>query len=129
MPQSIDAVERQRPRNHELGQDLQRHRPCRKAGRQARALKVQAQRRCDEVCGAVEVEDARDGNTGDTVQRGEVPGDLRAVDGEMGSDGPVQALFGEDVVALLDSCGFGCDLAGGNVLGWDIRENGVGRVC
>lgn len=54
---------------------------------------------CDEVEPAEGVEGTADGTAGDTVEPGEVPCDLRGVDGEVRSDGSVQALLCEDVVA------------------------------
>ena len=49
---------------------------------------------------AEEVEGTGEGDSRDAVQRGGDPGYLRLVDGEVGGDGSVEALFGEDRVAF-----------------------------
>lgn len=58
-----------------------------------------AEVRSDEVGGTEEVEAAGEEGACDAVQAGEVPCDLRSVDGEVRSDGALEALFGEDLVA------------------------------
>ena len=72
---------------------------------------MQADVGSDEVKAAEGIEGAADDQAGDAVQRGEVPGDLRLVDGEMRSDGAVEALLCEDVVllGLFGDCGCCCE--------------------
>lgn len=60
-------------------------------------LEVPAQHGSGEVCGRVEVQAAGEDDAGDTVGATADPGDLGAVDGEMGGDGAVLALLGEDL--------------------------------
>lgn len=60
-------------------------------------LEVPAQHGSGEVCGRVEVQAAGEDNTGDTVGATADPGDLGAVDGEVGGYGAVLALPGEDL--------------------------------
>jgi hypothetical protein len=52
---------------------------------------------------AVGVEATAEDAAGDTVQRRQIPGNLRAVDGEMRRDGAVQTLLSEDVVVGCSS--------------------------
>ena len=96
MPQTIQTVECKWPRHNHLGEDLRGHRPRSEASREHRGFQVQAERGREQVADAVEVESAGEGDAGDAIQRGGDPGDLPFVDGEMGRDGPAQALLDED---------------------------------
>ncbi len=102
MPQPVQAMEGEREREERFRSNLQDQWPSSKRGRNGRALHVQTDVWCDEVEGAEDVEGAAEGAAGDAVEAGEVPGDLGIVDGEMGGDGAVEALAGEDLVV------FGC---------------------
>ena len=59
---------------------------------------MEARVRRDEVQAAEGVEGAADDEARDAVQRREVPGYLRFVDGEVRGDGAVEALLREDGV-------------------------------
>lgn len=96
MPQPVERVVRERHRDGELGRGLEHQRPGREGGRQHAALEVPAQRRRDQVQAAEEVEGAREGDARHAVERRPVPGYLRLVDAQVGGDGAVEALFGED---------------------------------
>jgi len=54
----------------------------------------------DEVCCAEDVEHAAQRAAGDAVHDRAVPGDLWAVDAQVWGDGAVEALLGEDLVAV-----------------------------
>lgn len=98
MPQTVERVVRERHGDGELGEGLEGQRPGRKAGGEHGALEVPADGGRDEVEDAEGVEAAGEGDAGDAVERRAVPGDLRLVDAEVGSDGAVQALLCEDLV-------------------------------
>ena len=66
----------------------------------------------DEVGGAEDVEAAAQDGARDTVQGGEDPGYLGAVDAEMGGDRAVEALGSENRVGVGFGGGLGC---GGSV--------------
>ena len=68
MPQPIEAMKRKRPRNQKLRRNLRSNRPSRKRSSHARALKVPAYRRCDEICEAEDVEAAAEDRARDSVQ-------------------------------------------------------------
>lgn len=101
MPEAVERVVGERKRNSGLRKNLERQRPGGEAGGNDGALEVPADGRRDQVCGAEDVEGSREGDAGDAVEGGAVPGDLRLVDAEMGCDGAVQALLCEDLVAGL----------------------------
>lgn len=71
-------------------------------------LEVPAEGGRGEVCGGPKVESAGEGETGDTVQGTADPADLGTVDGQVRSDGAVQALLGQDLGRVL-SVGRGGD--------------------
>lgn len=98
MPQTIERVVRERHGERELGEGLEGERPGREAGGEDRALEVPADGGRDEVEDAEGVEAAGEGDAGDAVEGRAVPGDLRLVDAEVGSDGTVQALLCEDLI-------------------------------
>jgi len=97
MPQSVERVVGERERNEHLGRDFKKSRPSSEGGRHARALEVPSEGWCDEVREAKDVEAAAEDGACDAVECGAVPGYLWAVDGEMGCDGAVEALFCEDL--------------------------------
>ena len=59
------------------------------------------EQRRDEIRDPEEVECAGQRDARDAVQARGDPGDLRLVDGEVGGDGAVEALLGEDGVAVV----------------------------
>lgn len=123
MPQAVEGVVGERHRNGELGEDLECQRPGGEAGGEHGALEVPADSRRDQVEDAEDVEAAGEGNAGDTVEGGAVPGDLRLVDAEMGCDRAVQALLCEDLVRGL---GGGHGRGGGvSAMLWSAAEGGA----
>ena len=84
-------------RHNRLRQEFQRHRPRRKARGDDGALEVQADVGCDEVGGTEKVEGSAHCYAGQAVEHREIPCDLGLVDAEVGRDGAVLALFGEDL--------------------------------
>lgn len=74
-----------------------------------RALKVETDQRCDEVSKSEEIEATGEDGACDAVEGRKVPGQLRAVDGQMWSNGSIQALFGENLVAVGRFGGGGVD--------------------
>lgn len=84
MPDAIEAVEEHGESKEALERNLRRRGPRRDCRDHARGLKVPSRVRRSEVRKAEEVERAAKGNASDAVQRRGVPGDLRAVDGQMG---------------------------------------------
>ncbi len=104
MPHPIEAMKRERQRHHHLRENLQRHRPLRKARRHCRACHAQPkQGRGPPGDAGKKVEDAEtveaDGEDGpgDAVEGGVYPGYLGSVDGKVGSDGSVEALIDENL--------------------------------
>ena len=89
MPQSIERVVSERHRDRKLSQSLESERPRGEAGGEHRALEVPADGGRNEVEDAEGVEAAGEGDAGDAVEGAAVPGDLRLVDAEVGSDGAV----------------------------------------
>ncbi|OSS46828.1 hypothetical protein B5807_09059 [Epicoccum nigrum] len=108
VPHAVERVEE----HGEREEALQRHfgsRGPRRDGRDHRGgLKVPSGVGCGEVCETEEVQRAGQRNASDAVERGRVPGDLRAVDGQVGRDGAVQALLAEDLLRGILRGGFGC---------------------
>lgn len=109
MPESIEGVVEEGERERRLRGNLCENGPCSHSGDHGGSLEMPAQGRGSEVCEAEEVQRAAQHDAGDTVQRGTVPCDLRAVDGEMGGDGTLETLLAEDFLAfgLLDVLGGG----------------------
>ncbi len=113
MPQPIETMICKRERQPRLNKHLRNNRPACERGGKGRTLEMPAEERGDEVEGAVGVDDGGEGCAGDAVEGGAVPGYLGLVDGEMGGDGTVEALVGEDFLAGgLGYCGC-CGLSGG----------------
>lgn len=93
MPHAIQTMESEWKSQDRLGSDLQEHWPCSEACGDDCRLQVPAKVGGHQVETAEGVKATAESAAGDTVESGEIPGDLRGVDGEVGSDGPVQALF------------------------------------
>lgn len=100
MPQPVQAMEGKWKREEGFRSNLQNQRPSSERGCNGSALHVQADVGRDEVEGAEDVEGAAEGAAGDAVQAGEVPCYLGVVNGEVGGDGAVEALAGEDLVVF-----------------------------
>lgn len=112
MPNAVETVEREGKRHQGLQPNLQDDRECCKTCGQARGLQMPAEERCDKICGTKDVDYSRQSGTGDTVEGGKVPGYLWSVDAEMGGDGTLAALGGEDLVAGRWGDDFGCGWSG-----------------
>lgn len=109
MPDSIERVESEGERKQSLGRELESHRPGGESGGEGGALEVPAECGRGEVGQTEEVESTGQGDSGDSVERGEVPGYLGLVDSQVGGDGAVEALFGEDLVGgFAFAHGLGC---------------------
>jgi len=68
-----------------------------------------AEEGCDEVGGAEDVEGSGQSDAGEAVEAGKNPRYLGLVNAEMGGDGAVAALGGEDAISLVaGDCGCGC---------------------
>lgn len=100
MPYPVPEMIRKRPRDAKL------HRPLRDGAKAAEPLRhgarleVPSQQRGDQVCRGEDVDAAREHTAGDAVEGGPVPGYLGFVDGQVGRNGAVQALGGEDGVGV-----------------------------
>lgn len=101
MSNSIERVIREREREERLGREFRRYRPRTERGGYAGGLKVPSEERSGEVCGAEDVEATGEDAAGDTVEDGAEPGYLGLVDAEVGGDGTVTTLGGEEVVGFL----------------------------
>ena len=101
MPQTIERVKHKWPSDRKLRRNLQQHWPSSEASSQNRSLNVPTKRRSDQVKGTIGVEKSAHSAAGDTVQCGQVPGDLRFVDCEVRSHGAGETLFGEDLGGCL----------------------------
>ena len=118
MPQPIKTMVRERKRQPGLDENLRQNRPGCERRREGRALEMPAEEGGDEVEGAVGVDHGGQGCARDAIEGAAVPGYLGAIDREMGGDGAVEALGGEDFLAGgLGHCG-GCGLSGGRVSIW-----------
>ncbi|KAI9777252.1 MAG: hypothetical protein M1839_008982 [Geoglossum umbratile] len=118
MPNAIPAVIRKRQADKVLGSDLCGNGPGGKGGGDALGLEVPAEERGDEVGGGEEVERAAEERAADAVEGRAVPGDLRAVDGEVGRDGAAFALLGQDGVRGGRGESLGCEGPGIAVRLW-----------
>jgi len=108
-------------------------RPSRDRRNHGLGLEVPSRVGSDEVCDTEEVERAGQGDTSDAVERRGVPGDLRPVDGQVGGDGSVDALFGEDLGGFRLRGVFGCCESGVSWLVWRLLllvwQNKACRRC
>ena len=106
MPNTVERVKEQGESKEALERNLGGGGPCGDRRNHGCGLEVPSCVRRGEVGKAEEVQRARERDAGDTVERRGVPGDLRAVDREMGGDGAVQALLGEDLGGGFLGSGF-----------------------
>jgi len=142
MPQPIKTVEDERERQSGLEGDLCNDRQRREASHQRRAVPVPAHQRRHQIAKAEDVETAGQHAARNAVQRRRVPGDLRAVDGEVRGHGAGEPLLREDVgfsglehllrclaalhkVCVCRNCGGrseseGCDGLAGGHCGWTV---------
>lgn len=109
MSNAIEAMERERQCKRELRRNLRSYWPRAKRCRHGSRLEVPAEQRSDEVADAKDVECAGERGTCEAVCDGCVPGDLGAVDGEMGGSGTMSALVDENLVGVCGGHLLGCD--------------------
>lgn len=100
MPNTSEGMERKRSREQELGRNLRSDRPRGEPSRQRGRPQVQPQGRRCQVSDPEEVEGPGQHGSRDAVERGRVPCDLRAVNGQMRGDGALAALLDEDFVGV-----------------------------
>jgi len=84
-----------------LEEDLGGQRESAHGSNHGGGLQVPSESRRGEVCGGPQIESAGEGDTGDTVQGTTNPADLGTVDAQVGRNGTVQALLGQDRVRVL----------------------------
>lgn len=122
MSDPIETVERKRHSEEQFRRELQHQWPRRERRRHAHGFQVPAHVGRDQVGGAEDVETAAEHGAGDAVEDRQVPGDLWFVDGEVGGDGAVEALAGEDGGLLRGFGDGGCgDVAARRV--WVVSES------
>lgn len=120
MPDSIPAVEGERHGNRRLDQALCDVSEGTESLGDGRRLEVPAEQRRDGVGSEEGVGAGGEGNTSDTVEGGEDPGELGLVDAEMGSDGAVETLLLEDGLGLRLGGGGSVDGVSSMVAGWTV---------
>lgn len=112
MPDPPKTMISKRPRNPKLDQELRRWPQRSESRRHTNAIEMPSESRGDEIRGAEDVEaPAKDGSCY-AVCDAAVPRYLRAVNGEMGRDGAIEALVFEDRVGVLGGDGRGCGGSG-----------------
>lgn len=112
MPDAIPGMKGKGKGDRHLGGQLRSERPAGEACRQGGSVEMPAEQGRDEVGGAEDVEAAGEDGAGNAVQPGQEPGYLRTVDLQVGGDGAVEALRGEDRVRVGGAGGLGCGLSG-----------------
>lgn len=108
MPHSVEAVEREGRSSHKLEASLRREWQRAERSGQGGRVEVPAEHRGGEVGKAKEVERHGDSEAGDAVERGQDPGYLWLVDGEVGRGGTEFALCDQDLGAIVDGDFLGC---------------------
>lgn len=97
MPQAVKAMEEEWEGEESLQSHLHGRGPSSNCRHHRLRLEVPSSVRSDQVGDTEEIEGAREDDASDSVERRGVPGDLRPVDGQVGGDGAVDALFREDL--------------------------------
>lgn len=105
MPNAVQAVESNGHSQAEFDEDLGQQWQSAKRSRNRCGFQVPADDGGNKVGGGEHVESARGDRAGDTVQGTGVPGNLGAVDGQVRSDGAVQALLRENLGRVGGVCG------------------------
>jgi hypothetical protein len=118
VPDAVEAVEEHGESKEALERNLRRRGPRRDRRDHARRLKVPSRVWRSEVRETEQVQRAAERDARDAVQRRRVPGDLRAVDGEVGRDGTLEALLCEDLGGGFLGCGLCCCEPGGGQYGF-----------
>lgn len=102
MSHAVDSVEDKRPSNQELEATLDSHGKGTESGYQGGALEVKTGQRGDEVGDRVTVQQAGEAETRETLpDGGSEVGLLLVVNVEMGGNGTLQTLLGEDGVGVV----------------------------
>lgn len=111
MPYTIKPMKHERKNQPHLRHALHQQWHARKGSRNRSRTGNQPRNRSSRIRKKIEIKQRRQGNSGETVQTGKIPGELGLVDAEMGSNGTVSALLDEDVMGfgfgLWDGAGFG----------------------
>jgi len=109
--QVSNAVERmvcEGERKERLQTDFGKYRQASECGGHGSSIKVPAEQGRDEVEETESIEWAGEDRSRDPVQRGTIPSYLRAIDGQMGRDGPGSTLLCENLIAFLWRCDCRC---------------------
>lgn len=119
MAETVHAVVGERQGQSSLEGNLGRNRESTHGSDHGGRLQVPAEGGREQVCGGPQVEGTGHDDARDTVQRGADPAHLGLVDGQMGGDGAVETLLGENRGRVLVVRG-GSDGSKGNVsfYGW-----------
>lgn len=112
MTDAIHAVKSEGEREGTLEEDLGGDGESGESGGQGGRLEVPAEQGGSEVSSGEEIHTTGEGETGDTVESGGVPGDLGTVDGQVGRDGAVETLLRKDLGGIF-RVGGGRGLSGG----------------
>ena len=100
MADPVEAVQGERQRHKRLQQYLGDDGERAKSSHQGSRFQVPSQSRRDEIRHGEEVQSARQGNAGYTVQATEIPGYLGTVDGQVRRHWPLQTLVCENLVGF-----------------------------
>ena len=100
MPYTVQGMESKRHCEGKLERDLGDKRQSTKGSCKGCGLQMPAEKRRNEIAYGEHVEATRKGDTGDSVKHRWVPCDLRFVDREMRSDGPIESLLGQDIFRI-----------------------------
>jgi hypothetical protein len=122
MPQCIKTMKRKRHREQELRCDLREQWPGCKRRSHRRGCQIEAQHWCNEVGDSKNVEGSRKHDPGDAGETRGVPGYLRAIDAQVGSNWAEFALCDEDLLRIRGGELLGCD-GSVEVLVWQLYTN------
>ena len=105
--EAVQGVVGERKGQDGLESDLSSDRESSHGGNHGGRLKVPAKSGREEISSSPQVERTGQDDAGDTVQGGSDPTDLGLVDSQMGRDGAVQTLLGENLGWVLSVGGSG----------------------
>jgi hypothetical protein len=98
--QTVQAVVGEGESEKALQTDLSSDGQTSESSSQRGRLEVPAEQRSGKVGSCEEVKRAGQEKTSDTVSSTTVPGNLRSVDGQVGSDGAAETLLGEELCGI-----------------------------
>lgn len=98
---TVQAVVGERKGKGALEKDLSHERKSTERSDHCGRLEMPSESGGGEVSGGPEIEGAREGAAGDTVQRTTDPGDLGLVDRKVGSDGAAKTLLDKNLARVL----------------------------